>query len=139
MDSNQSAPTIHVNLIASVSTVLQHVYKNCLDQPQIRLDLLSSIHRCLKVLLSDRFSVSYRPAFEHVSAGADQLLTSLAVQVDLCLASPNEPLEQKVLYELVPTALLVLKKFDAQLVLAANQKKVVFGARKKMKGKSGEC
>lgn len=124
LDPKRSVPTIHVNLVASVSTLLQQLYKNDVQETTKRIEFLSLTHQCLEILLSDSFSLSYRPAFEHVSAAVDQILIALGIQTNLCQESENKAEESNALHELCLTAQVLLKKFDTQLVMAANQKKV---------------
>ncbi|KAG0748861.1 hypothetical protein G6F57_003035 [Rhizopus arrhizus] len=103
-DRKRSTPFISVNLLGSISLLLQDIY--------------STSSQCLELLFSDSCSSSYRPAFEHVSAIVDQILIALEIQIGQA--------EESALDKLVCTAQLILRKFDTQLVLAANQKKVFF-------------
>lgn len=117
LDPNRSPPTIHVNLVSSVSTLLQQLYKSQFDKKK---EFLVVARRCLEILFSNDFSLSYRPAYEHVSVAVDQVILSLTTQIDIC----KEKNEIDVLNELASIAQVLLKKFDSQLILAANQKKV---------------
>lgn len=119
--NDRSIPIIHVNFVASISTLLQLLYKNYADKVQERIEFLSISRKCLDIILSDSFNSSYRPAFEHVSSAVDQVLDSLSLQIDLC-SKGNE--ELTALQELCAMAQTLFRKFDSQLVLAANQKKV---------------
>lgn len=124
LDSKRSIPTIHVNLVSSVSTLLHQIYKEPIKNLDDRYQFLAAAHRCLQILFSDSFSLSYRPAFEHVSSAVDQVLTCLSAQISLCNENEDTTLEAETLHELSLVAKVLLKKFDSQLVLAANQKKV---------------
>lgn len=119
LDPKRSVPTIQVNLVSSVSTLLQQLYKNETDN---RIEFLAAAHRCLQILFSDSFSLSYRPAFEHVSSAVDQVLSALSSQISLCKEGKTD--ELSALHQLSLAAQVLLKKFDSQLVMAANQKKV---------------
>jgi hypothetical protein len=87
-----------------------------------KIEFLRISHQCLDILFSDSFALSHRPAFEHVSTAVDQMLVSLSTQAELCRKGSEN--EAKALSELCLTAEVLFKKFDSQLVLAANQKKV---------------
>lgn len=119
LDPKRSVPTIHVNLVSSVSTLLQQLYKN---DNEDKVAFLAAAYRCLQILFSDSFSLSYRPAFEHVTSTVDQILSALSVQITLCKEGEAE--ELNALHQLSLAAQVLLKKFDSQLVMAANQKKV---------------
>ncbi|GAA5808334.1 hypothetical protein MFLAVUS_001724 [Mucor flavus] len=122
LDSKRSVPTIHVNLVSTVSTLLQQLYKN--ETSTDRIEFLAAAYRCLRILFSDSFSLSYRPAFEHVSNAVDQVLTCLGTQINTFSKDQNNTNEFEVLHQLSLTAKVLLNKFDSQLVLAANQKKI---------------
>jgi hypothetical protein len=118
-DRKRSTPFISVNLLGSVSLLLQDIYSTSSKTDAHQKDkFLSLIGQCLELLFSDSCSSSYRPAFEHVSAIVDQILIALEIQIGQA--------EESALDKLVCTAQLILRKFDTQLVLAANQKKVFF-------------
>lgn len=122
LDTKRSIPAIHINFCSCISILLQQLYKNneyCLDE---KIAFLTISHQCLDILFSDSFTLSYRPAFEHVTNAVDQMLITLSMQVDLCREG-NEG-EIKALSELCSTAQVLFHKFDSQLILAANQKKV---------------
>lgn len=125
LDPKRSVPTVHTNLVLSVSTLLQQLDKNYLDRPQQRIEFYTVAHNCLKFLFSDIFALSYRPAFEHVSTSVDQILVTMTTQIDLCNKDNNNEQEENALRQLALTAQVLLKKYDSQLVLAANQKKVI--------------
>jgi hypothetical protein len=125
LDPKRSAPTVHTNLVLSVSTLLQQLDKNYLDRPQQRIEFYTVAHNCLKFLFSDIFALSYRPAFEHVSTSVDQILVTMTTQIDLCNKDNNNEQEENALRQLALTGQVLLKKYDSQLVLAANQKKVI--------------
>jgi Na+/melibiose symporter-like transporter len=124
LDPKRSVPTIHVNLVSSVSILLQHLYKNTNEGTEGRIKILTVAHQCLETLFSDSFSLSYRPAFEQVSSAVDQVLLSLSAQIGICKEDENIIEETNALHVLSLTAQVLLKKFDSQLVMAANQKKV---------------
>ncbi|KAG1230589.1 hypothetical protein G6F35_001860 [Rhizopus arrhizus] len=92
-DRKRSTPFISVNLLGSISLLLQDIY--------------STSSQCLELLFSDSCSSSYRPAFEHVSAIVDQILIALEIQIGQA--------EESALDKLVCTAQLILRKFDTQL------------------------
>ncbi|CAO3606615.1 unnamed protein product [Mucor hiemalis] len=114
LDSRRTPPTVQVNLVSSISVLLQQLYASDIKN---RIEYLRAARHCLEILLSDYFALSYRPAYEHVSAAVDQVLTSLNIQLE-------ESQQTDDLSELSLLAQLLLMKFDSQLVLAANQKKV---------------
>ncbi|KAI9477718.1 MAG: hypothetical protein EXX96DRAFT_223600 [Benjaminiella poitrasii] len=120
-----SIPTIHVNFVSSISILLQQLYNDPIKNALERTELLSIAHKCLAILFSSTFTLSYRPAFEHISTAVDQILTVLATQIDLYFSNGNNK-EQEVgaLQQLALMARILLNKYDSQLVLAANQKKV---------------
>lgn len=119
LDPKRTVPIIHVNLVSSVSTLLQQLYKN---ENKDKVNFLAVAYRCLEILFSDSFSLSYRPAFEHVSSAVDQVLSALSLQITLC--KENEAEELNALQQISLVAQVLLRKFDLQLVMAANQKKV---------------
>lgn len=126
LDPKRSVPTIHVNLVSTVSTLLQQLYKRDVKGAEDRVEFLALTHQCLQILFSDSFTLSYRPAFEHVYSAVDQVLISLSTQINLCQESDTDPREElNALHQLRLTAQVLLKKFDSQLVMAANQKKVI--------------
>lgn len=114
LDSRRTPPTIQVNLVSSISILLQQLYTLDIEN---RINYLRAARHCLEILLSDYFTLSFRPAYEHVSAAVDQVLVSLSMQLE-----NSQQLEE--LNELSLLAQSLLKKFDSQLILAANQKKV---------------
>ncbi|CEJ02217.1 hypothetical protein RMCBS344292_16229 [Rhizopus microsporus] len=99
---DRNLPPVHINPLASVIVVLQHI-------DNITKDYLSLISRYLQLFFSVSFTSSYRPTFEHVSALVEQILISLETQT-------NEAL--------LAIALPALQKLNSQLVAIANQKKV---------------
>lgn len=115
LDSRRTPPTVQVNLVSSISVLLQQLYASDIKN---RIEYLRAARHCLEILLSDYFTLSYRPAYEHVSAAVDQVLTSLNIQLE-------ESQQTDDLSELSLLAQSLLMKFDSQLVLAANQKKVI--------------
>lgn len=125
LDPKRSVPTVHANIVLSVSTLLQQLDKNYLDKPQQRIEFYTVAHNCLEILFSDIFALSYRPAFEHVSTSVDQVLVTMTTQIDLCNKDNANKQEANALNQLALTAQVLLKKYDSQLVLAANQKKVI--------------
>lgn len=126
LDPKRNVPTVHANIVLSVSTLLQQLDKSYLDKPQQRLEFYTAVHTCLEILFSENFSLSYRPAFEHVSTAVDQVLATMTMQIDLCNKDETDAAESNALHQLALTAQVLLKKYDSQLVLAANQKKVAF-------------
>ncbi|RCI02663.1 hypothetical protein CU098_008721, partial [Rhizopus stolonifer] len=100
INPKQSTPIIHVNLISSISTLLQQLYK---DKSESRTQFLSIVHQCLDILFSDHFTLSYRPAFEHIT---------------LCLKDLQDKQELEAFHQLVLTAYSLLKRFDSQLVFS---------------------
>lgn len=114
LDSRRTPPTIQVNLVSSISVLLQQLYTLNIEN---RIEYLRAARHCLEILLSDYFILSYRPAYEHVSAAVDQVLVSLSMQLESSQQTDE-------LIELSLLAQSLMKKFDSQLVLAANQKKV---------------
>lgn len=100
---DRNLPPVHINPLASVIVVLQHI-------DNITKDYLSLISRYLQLFFSVSFTSSYRPTFEHVSALVEQILISLETQT-------NEAL--------LAIALPALQKLNSQLVAIANQKKVL--------------
>ncbi|KAK4518451.1 BHLH domain-containing protein [Mucor velutinosus] len=124
LDPKRNVPTVHANIVLSVSTLLQQLDKSHLDKPQQRIEFYTAVHTCLEILFSDTFALSYRPAFEHVSTAVDQVLATMTTQIDLCNRNETNTVESNALYQLALTAQVLLKKYDSQLVLAANQKKI---------------
>jgi hypothetical protein len=115
---------IHINLVLCISNLLQQLYKQdqFINNVEARVEFLKTVHRVVDLLFSDEFNLGYRPAFEHVSVAVDQVLSMLLEQIKL--AQTNEETEADSLYQLSQIGYLLSKKFDGQLVLAANQKKV---------------
>ncbi|CEP18278.1 hypothetical protein [Parasitella parasitica] len=124
LDPKQSVPIVHANLVLSVSTLLQQLIESNNNDPQQRIDFYSRTYNCLEILFSDIFAASYRPAFEHVSAALDQVLTNLSTQIILCNKDSMDEKEAQAFHQLALTAQVLLKKYDTQLVLAVNQKKI---------------
>jgi hypothetical protein len=115
---------IHINLVLCISNLLQQLYKQdqFINNVEARVEFLETVHRVVYLLFSDEFNLGYRPAFEHVSVAVDQVLSMLLEQIKL--AQTNEETEADSLHQLSQIGYLLSKKFDGQLVLAANQKKV---------------
>lgn len=124
LDLKRNVPTVHANMVLSVSTLLQQLDKTHGDTPQQRIAFYTAVHACLEILFSETFALSYRPAFEHVSTAVDQVLVTMTTQIDLCNQNETNTEESNALHQLALTAQVLLKKYDSQLVLAANQKKV---------------
>ncbi|KAF1805781.1 hypothetical protein FB192DRAFT_1066721 [Mucor lusitanicus] len=124
LDPKRNVPTVHANIVLSVSTLLQQLDKTHLDKTQQRIEFYTAVHACLEILFSETFALSYRPAFEHVSTAVDQVLATMTTQIDQCNKKESDAEESNALHQLALTAQVLLKKYDSQLVLAANQKKV---------------
>lgn len=124
LDPKRNVPTVHANIVLSVSTLLQQLDKSHLDKPQQRIEFYTVVHTCLEILFSDIFALSYRPAFEHVSTAVDQVLATMTTHIDLCNKNETNADESNALHQLALIAQVLLTKYDSQLVLAANQKKV---------------
>ncbi|KAI7907434.1 Urb2/Npa2 family-domain-containing protein [Cokeromyces recurvatus] len=108
-DLKQSTPTIQVNLLSSISITLQELYRN---DKYNKSQFLSIIYGSLEILFDGTFA--YRPAFEHVSSVVEQILFIFTT------CDSNE----ETLHSLALIAQILLKKYDLQLVSAANQKKI---------------
>ncbi|KAL7313294.1 hypothetical protein PS15m_007055 [Mucor circinelloides] len=124
LDPKRNVPTVHANIVLSVSTLLQQLDKSHLDKPQQRIEFYTVVHTCLEILFSDIFALSYRPAFEHVSTAVDQVLATMTTHIDLCNKNETNADESNALHQLALIAQVLLTKYDSQLVLAANQKKI---------------
>ncbi|KAI9263737.1 hypothetical protein BY458DRAFT_438511 [Sporodiniella umbellata] len=124
-DNRRAVPFIQINMLAPVSLLLQEIYspKSSIASDQ-KKEFLVLTASCIKLLFSASFSTSYRPAFENVSAVTEEILKSLEIQISILQNRTDESKES--LKNLISIAQLIMLKFESQLVLAANQKKVIF-------------
>ncbi|KAG0170859.1 hypothetical protein DFQ28_001467 [Apophysomyces sp. BC1034] len=123
-DQKQSPPVIRVHLVVAFTTLFQQLYADTTAlTTNDRLEFLQVVHSCLTVLFSNSFAFSYRPTLEHMTAVVDRLLTIMLTQMAICRES-NDTTEARTLQALVDVARIILERYDAQLVQAANQKKV---------------
>ena len=105
--TGRSAPSIRVPLITSVTTLLNRIKQDPLTQQK---ELLEYVSNSRELLFSPIFALSYRPTFEHMIAVMDQLLETLATQID------NDAL--------VNLAKVLLRRYNSQILQSANHKKV---------------
>ncbi|KAF7721634.1 hypothetical protein EC973_004355 [Apophysomyces ossiformis] len=123
-DRKQSPPVIRVHLVVAFATLFQQFYAdNTSLNTEDRIEFLRTTHSSLTILFSSSFAYSYRPAFEHMNTLVDRLLAILLIQIEKCEGN-EDGTENQLLQTLIDVAAVVLERYDAQLVQAANQKKI---------------
>ncbi|KAI8967508.1 hypothetical protein BDF20DRAFT_218802 [Mycotypha africana] len=123
-NEKKAAPVIHSNLMKCISTLLEYLYSKNAGNIEDKVSFLAAINRFTALLFSEAFKTSYRPSFEQVSSTVDRLLTCFQLQIDTCLEDESNMVEKEALSNLCLIAITLLRKYDAQIIMAANQRKI---------------